>query len=368
MLKRMYVDNYRCLANFEISFLPVNLLLGENGSGKSTVFDVIDRLRAFLAEPARVGQLFEPSSVTRWQKQSLQTFEFELSENDGTYQYRLVVEQAFEQNKCRVQHEILTIDGKPLFEFRLGTAQLYHDDHSPGPQYPFDWTYSGVAVLSDRPDNKLLTAFKNRVGGFIVLRMNPAGVRNDSEREDSMLDRTCSNFASWFRYLLQEHNAQVFDLTNELRKVMPGFHSFRLAQAGEDSRVMQIGMQTPVGSKDVLHYSLGELSDGQRALIILYTLLFGTSQKDQTLFLDEPENFLALPEIQPWLMALKDACGHQIEQAVLISHHPELINYLGATSGIWFYREGNGPTRVSYKVEGSSSGLRLAETVARGWQ
>jgi predicted ATPase len=37
MLKRIYVDNFRCLVNFELKLDRVNLLLGRNGTGKTTV-------------------------------------------------------------------------------------------------------------------------------------------------------------------------------------------------------------------------------------------------------------------------------------------------------------------------------------------
>jgi hypothetical protein len=56
-----------------------------------------------------------------------------------------------------------------------------------------------------------------------------------------------------------------------------------------------------------------------------------------------------------------------MEQVVLISHHPEVINYLGAGHSIWLDRDGSGPTRVSVPLVGAD-GLTLSETIARGWQ
>ena len=37
MLKRLYVDNYKCLVNFELFLEPTTLLVGLNGTGKSTI-------------------------------------------------------------------------------------------------------------------------------------------------------------------------------------------------------------------------------------------------------------------------------------------------------------------------------------------
>jgi hypothetical protein len=85
--------------------------------------------------------------------------------------------------------------------------------------------------------------------------------------------------------------------------------------------------------------------------------------------LDEPDNYIALAEIQPWLIELADACGEEVPQAVLCSHHPELIDYLGGDRGLILRRESSGATTVrpasELAVEG---GLKLSEVIARGWE
>ena len=112
-----------------------------------------------------------------------------------------------------------------------------------------------------------------------------------------------------------------------------------------------------------------EISDGQRALIALYALVRLGGGQGYTLLLDEPDNYVALAEIQPWLMQLADACGEAVPQAVLCSHHPELIDYLGSDHGILLERESSGVT-VAKRLSAMSAdgGLKLSEVIARGWQ
>ena len=86
------------------------------------------------------------------------------------------------------------------------------------------------------------------------------------------------------------------------------------------------------------------------------------------MFLDEPDNYLALREVQPWLAEVVDRCGDTLEQAVLVSHHPVTIDYMAGAKGRWFCRDKDGPARVSSKPERAIDGLSLSETVARGWE
>jgi hypothetical protein len=83
--------------------------------------------------------------------------------------------------------------------------------------------------------------------------------------------------------------------------------------------------------------------------------------------IDEPENFIALREIQPWLSAVNDSIEDGEGQALLISHHPELINQWAPSAGVRFSREGVGPARVE-EFKATDMALSPAELVARGWE
>jgi hypothetical protein len=66
-------------------------------------------------------------------------------------------------------------------------------------------------------------------------------------------------------------------------------------------------------------------------------------------------------------MELNDVCREGPQQAVLISHHPELIDYFGPESGKWIERDPLGPARVKKLPERIDNGLKLSEQIARGW-
>jgi predicted ATPase len=164
----------------------------------------------------------------------------------------------------------------------------------------------------------------------------------------------------------------AFQLIQELKQVLPGFDYFKFEAVGEKHRLLKVCFRNEENGEPI-EYHFGELSDGQRMLIVLYTLLYSAlsdSKSGCTLCLDEPENFLAMSEIQPWLTQLYDACIEGKLQALLISHHPEFMNYLLASppSGFWFERQSNRPVRVKPIVFSEQNvGIPASELIARGW-
>ena len=366
MLNRIYIDNYKCLVNFDLTVCPLNLLLGPNGAGKSSVFEVLRKLRSFITGENKLEDLFQDLSRTRWQTLRVQTFELELEGNDGLYKYQLAAEHDELGEKVRVKHERLWFEGNLLLLFEEGEMHLYRDDYSAGPVYPYDWTLSAVASIFPRRDNKKLTWFKNRIQQLVVVQIAPSLMRSDSNQEDPIPNDSLENFVSWYRYLSQDQG-MTLAVTDILRKILPGFDYFGFESFGVKNRRLKAYFYNP-GLKNGLGYSFEELSDGQRTLICLYTLLQSARKYGYILCLDEPENFLALPEIQPWLIELYDECQEGETQALLISHHPEMINYLLASPvGYWLERDEHLLTRLKPIVAEPDDGLPVSELIARGW-
>lgn len=368
MLKRLYVDNYRCLVNFELPLQELSLLLGPNGVGKTSVLDVMYALRQLLSGVAKVTdpEAFPTRTLTRWQSRDLQAFELEAALDGDLLCYRLEVEHERTTRRARILLERLTVDGKPLFECHGGEVQLYRDNHSPGPNFTVDWSESALARVAPRGDNKRLTRFLDFMRKVMVCGLYPASFEAESTSEDPLLHRDARNFAAWYRHVLQERPDLVPEFEKALKQVIDGFTGIRLEKVGQDTRALMVRFEEH-GNAYELRFD--EISDGQRALVALYSLVRLVAGQGYTLFLDEPDNYVALPEIQPWLVELADSCGEAVPQAVLCSHHPELIDYLGGEHGVLLRRETSGVVTVrslGNHVENGS--LKLSELVARGWE
>ncbi|MBK1989712.1 AAA family ATPase [Sphaerospermopsis aphanizomenoides BCCUSP55] len=367
MLKRIYIDNFSCLVNFELNFDSINLFLGGNGVGKSTILEVLWRLQFFILGLHKVDAIFPSLKCTRWQTLPIQRFELEIEGNGGNYKYELVIEH-YPDHSC-VRHERLMFNNQILLNFELGEVQTFNDDYIEGPKYPFDWSQSILPFFLPRPDNTKLTWFKKRIERFIIVRIVPSNMSSMSEQEQILLNPSMDNYVSWYRYISQDQG-KVAELIQGLKQVLNGFVSFKFEQYGDKYTILKVRFANDSNRKDIIEYGFNELSDGQRIIIALYTLIYCTQSEDYTICIDEPENFLALPEIQPWLRQLYDFCDEGKLQALLISHHPECINYLLASPiGYWFERQSNAPVRVRKisNEEADDAGLKISELIARGW-
>ena len=267
----------------------------------------------------------------------------------------------------RIGVETLDHDGNPIFAFRGGTAQLYHDDYAKGPEYPFDWSRSGVGSLNERSDNQKLTRFRQAIADFVVASPCPPLFESETRSEDEFLEPFMQNFVGWYRHAAQENMRAIAGLFEALGEALPGFDSISLTESGENTRALKVVFRGAADDGRLDRYGFSQLSDGQRALLALYCLVFLSSRRRASLFLDEPDNYLALREIQPWLAAVGEHCGDTLEQAIVVSHHPVTIDHLAGAKGRWFYRDGNGPVRVIDQPDRTVDGISLSETIIRGW-
>ena len=375
VLEFVYVENYKCLVDFRLNLQGTTLLLGANGTGKTAVLDVVYGLRKLLAGEAKITDpvAFPPSTLTRWQTHRRQQFLLRTRVGNESFIYALNIEHDTASGASWVVHEGLVAgDSTVLFSCTKGEVQLFRDDGSERPTYRTDWSESALARVVRHPTNTRLSSFLDAVRNTVVCTIQPQGLRVESNREARLLDRYAANFVDWYRHAVQENPGKARAHVEALRAVIDGFDDLHLRQAGLDTRALMLSFTSgtdgnePGGGRYTLRFD--ELSDGQQALVVLYGLLhLNHNEGGIWLFLDEPDNYVALPEIQPWLMALVELCEETPSQAVICSHHPELIDYLGPTSGQVLQRNASGATTAQPIGKVTTGGLKLSELVARGW-
>ena len=381
MLTRILADNFRALVNFEFRPGKLCLLLGDNGSGKSSLFEVLASISDLIVRGTPAATLFQ-GTQTRWDTRDVQRFELDVEGPDGAFRYSLEINQY--QDKLQpptIRSETVLCNGDTLYRFTDGEVHLHGDRGKPSADFPFQSNQSFLANLDTRAYR--LGWFKAFVEGIRLLQPNPFGMENTTRQESPILTRWCRNLPSYFAHLNSERPDARSELEKRLREVMPGFLNFKLARIGEErlfqavfeNQMGQVTVQAP-GAQGVqgpqgdqrqkpVEFGLPELSEGQRVLIAMYAALYGMLGPQALLCFDEPDNFVSLPEVQPWLQALRDSHQERGGQAIVISHHPEVIDYLAADSA-WRFERPAGPV-IARKLDfASPPELKPSEIIARG--
>jgi ATPase subunit of ABC transporter with duplicated ATPase domains len=163
--------------------------------------------------------------------------------------------------------------------------------------------------------------------------------------EDDWLAPDLCNFADWYRAKVQEDPEASAALQVDLRNTLVGFVQLRLEALTQRARELRVRFDF---GKTTHELPWSELSEGQRLLIALYGFLRFAVKHATLLLLDEIENYVALPEIQPWLRSVIDEMSAKDGQLIVVSHHPESIDYLAADA-VWVMSRDRlaGHTRIS---------------------
>lgn len=363
MLTRVYIDNFRCFVNFNYKLERKQLLLGANGTGKSSLLDAVRYLKQFVKGDENP---FTQSTRTRWQDRPLQVFEVEALLDRQKYEYRIEIRFASDTRQMSVNQERLKVSGKTVFELAKGEIRFFPDNSDQATAVPLQTTKSALHL--SQLSNSHVLRFVEWMDSVHCFRIDeyPTAMDESADREEREPEGDLQNLAAWYRHLIQAHPDENVRFINSLKDALTGFQTLRFSSDEDGTRRLRADFMGPQRSK--VNYAISELSDGQRCLTALYMILHFLISRGYTVFIDEPDNFVALREIQPWLLAAEEAVDDHKGQLILISHHPELLNQWGSEYGLRFFREENGHVRTEKIRPDPSGNLRPSELISRGWE
>jgi predicted ATPase len=355
VLSRVYIHNFRCFVNFEYRPRRTELIMGANGTGKSSLIEFVGFLAGFAT--GGILRLPTPRDTTRWASLGNMVGELEARLETGTYVYRL--ELGFDRVSPRVIEESVQRDGRPLFRFLNGQVQLFNERLEAFATFGSDPRRTAMPTAPGSTDP--LLPFRNWLARLCWFKLNPFAMLPLSELEALGPDSDLSNLASWYRHLRATEPELDAKFTESLRESLDMFRVLPFEPAG---RGLYLTAEFGADSNGKPRYDFNELSDGQRCVIALYMILHFLIARGGTVIIDEPDNFVGLREIQPWLTAARmmaEDCGGQL---LIASHHPEILNDWASTS-VRLSRESGGHVRI--EPFAGDPDLKPAELVARGW-
>jgi predicted ATPase len=366
MLTRVYIDNFRSFVNFEYRPESKQLLLGPNGSGKSSLLEAIRYLKLFVKG---YSNRFTQSTRTRWHDQQQQVVEVEATLDGKQFEYRVEIGFSTVTKEHSVALERLRVDGSTVFELAGGQIRFFLGDGS-STAVPLQTSRSALHLSQlSSPDVRRFVEWLDRIHCFDI-DPYPGKMDDAADSEESEPDFELENLAGWYRNLVQTRPEENVKFLTSLEACIDGFVALKFSTSeGDGVREIRAEFLAPHNenaTKKRISYSLAELSVGQRYLIALYMILHFCISRGDTVFIDEPDNFIALREIQPWLLAAEEAAEESHGQLILISHHPESLNLWAKDYGLRFFREAAGHVRTEkFKPDPY---LQPSEFIARGWE
>jgi len=350
------VQNYRALRSVELDALtPLTALLGPNGSGKTTVFDVF----GFLSECYSVGLR------KAWDKRG----RFKELRSRGT-SGRIVIELRYREQPtaepATYHLEIDEVKGSPV------VAQEWLKWRRVGPGIagaPYKilsfvsgkgWVISGdrperddkkvpeeldepemlaVSTLGRLAKNPRVAALRRFITDWHVSYLSVEDTRGQPEAgPQEQLSRTGDNLGNVIQYLGEQHPQRLAEIMEAMRRRVPRLERVIPEQMKDGRLLLQIKdapFDQPILSKFA--------SDGTLKLLAYFMVLYDP-RPHQFIGVEEPENFLH-PRLLP---ELAEECrkASTRSQLLVTTHSPFFVDALRPEEVRVLYRDADGYTRA----------------------
>lgn len=364
MIRRLYIHNFRCLENFE---LPISghssvLLIGKNGSGKTTVALALEIFQKIARGTNRVGELVKPKDFFLGRIDAPMRFEIEVELDAKIYQYVVAFELPVAAKELRVFEEKLSVGGKRVYARRAGQMVVEGTSRDMEADVLIDWHILALPIFQEQSTKDPLFIFKRWLAQMLIFRPIPRLILGESNEETLQPNVPLTNFGAWFSGLLAYTPAAYTKIDEYLKQVMPDLRDIKNPVIGADSRSLFVQFS----NHGLLSLPFEDLSDGEKCFMICALVLAANSAYGPLLcFWDEPDNHLALDEVGHFVLALRKAFQSG-GQFLATSHNPEAIRRFSEENTLVLFRKSHlEPTIVRPLSEIQVSG-DLVNALIRG--
>jgi predicted ATPase len=329
MIERLYINNFRCLENFELKIqgIPSALLIGKNGAGKSTIASALEVLQKISRGINRMRdleklKLISPKDFARGKSDVPIRFEIEVLLNDKLYKYILAFDLPEKFKELRVFEEQLLVAGDPIYSRKEAQVTLHISSQNREAQFLLDWHLVALPVIQEQSETDPLHIFKTWLARTIILAPIPSLMTGDSNGETLEPKRDGSNFGEWVSGLLSRYPAAYTQVDKYLREVMPDIQDFLNELIGKDSKSMIVRFEANNANLSV---DFENLSDGEKCFFLCAVILAANKSYGPLFcFWDEPDNYISLSEVGDFVTSLRRSFQGN-SQILVTSHNPEAI-------------------------------------------
>ena len=302
--------------------MPSSLLIGRNGSGKSTVATALRIFQSIGRGINRVGQLVQSKDFTRGRSDVPMRFEIEVLLAGSVYHYTLALELPENFKELRVLEEQLLVSENPVFSRKGAQVTIPISTQDREAQFFVDWHLVALPVIQEQSKTDPLHIFKTWLARTIILAPIPSLMDGNSNGETLEPERNGSNLGDWLSGLLGRYPAAYTTIADYLRQVMPDITEFRNNQTGKDAKSMNVHFAANAASFIV---NFDDLSDGEKCFFLCAVVLAANKAYGPLFcFWDEPDNYLSLSEVGHFILSLRRS--FQNGGQIIVTSHNEATN------------------------------------------
>lgn len=332
MLQRMHIHNFRCLQNFEIK--PGNntslLLIGKNGSGKSTLANALCIFQKLGGGTSRTSSLVTKEDFALGRTNERIRFEMEAVFGGRVCAYSLCLDMPENFKELRVVEEDFSIDGVSAFTRQEALVTI-----SSSSEFSLDWHTVALPLITLKKE-PALQMFRDWLHRMHILAPVPQLIGGESHGSLEPLHPSGKNLADYLTALLNDYPATYSNMQAYLKDFMPDLREFSNKLIATDSRMIRLHF----GDNDsTFEPKLDQISDGEKCMFLCAVVLASQKVHDNLfVFWDEPDNYLALPEIEAFIRALRrNFCDNS--QIWMTSHNENTINCFSHENTLFMRRK-----------------------------
>lgn len=338
MIRKLYVHNFGCLENFEykLNGKQSSLLIGKNGTGKSTIGRVLEILQQIGQGRNRIKELVKPTDLSRGNYGVPLRFEIEVCLENKIYQYTLALELPPGFTELRIFEEKLIVDTNEIYTRKIAQVSLRKN------QFIVDWHLIALPIIHQQQLGEPLYIFQSWLARMLILAPVPKLMRGDSSGATFYPKSDLSNIGEWFTGLLTSHPSAYNSIANYLPKVMIDFVEIENAMVALDARNLKLRFEGD------LSVDFNKLSDGEKCFVLCGLVLAANKSNPVFCFWDEPDNYITLSETEHFIVSLRRSFQHGGGQLIVTSHNPQTIERFSNENTFMLYRKSHRePTKVN---------------------